>query len=258
MFGFPKVTHKIFKNNFLKTAIFQIRYSELELTLDHFEKIEELFKASLPRIVKRKEKNFKLNLNSNAKIEQNTPELGYYFELKSLNGLKKISIAGDTLDFTISGDEYAGFKSIDQDLNNIIDLLSILGVKEVLRVAIRKINILEFDSLESTADMLRYVITENLLGYLDEFPLGKHLKHSMQSIVMHNEENLTSLYLRYGFNVVPIVGNEKNQIVVDIDIFKNAEIKNADILTVFNLNNIEIFNTFNWVINEKILNILNE
>ncbi len=255
MFDFPKVEHKTFAKNFLKTVIFQVNFEKCIKLKDKASEIGDLFKDNFPRFSSGKGKGFEILLNNeNANFQQ--IEEGHNINMKSENGQRIINISENNLSFTVGGTSYKSFENILNDLENIISFLTLCGIDEITRLAIRKINIVEFKNSENPSDVLRFLLNPMLIDHIEEFPNRQHINHSIQSI--NFKKNSDYLNIKYGLNFPPQLNSEVGQLIIDIDLFKQCKIDKSDIISNSKTINSEIFNIFNWVINENAKNLLNE
>ena len=254
MFDFPKVEHKNFDKNFLKTVIFQINFEKYNNLNNKSKKIGELFKDNFPRFNLGKGKSYEILLNNeNTNFQQ--IEDGHNIIMKSENGQRIINIKENSLSFTVSGTSYKSFDNISKDLENIISFLTLCEINEITRLAIRKINIVEFKNSENPSDILRFLLNPTLINHIEKFPNGQNINHSIQSI--NFKKNNDFLNIKYGLNIPPQLNYEVGQLIIDIDLFQQDKIDKSSILNKSKKINSEIFNIFNWIINENAKKILN-
>lgn len=84
--------------------------------------------------------------------------------MKSQDGQKIIDINETTLSFTITGKSYECFDELSNDLDSIISFLNLCSISNVKRLAIRKINIVEFENNENPSEILTYLLNPDLVG----------------------------------------------------------------------------------------------
>lgn len=256
MFGFKKVEHRSFKKNFLKTVIFHIAFDKNVIYEEKKEEIINLFIDQFPRKNATATNGLQISFNSNqTPIFQEVKESDG-LEMKSDDGQKVININSNSFSLTISGRVYKDFNSFKDDLNKLEAFLSLCSIKEVKRLAIRKINIVEFKISENPCDILTMLINPDLLGNLNYFPNPKNIKHNIQSLNYKNENHY--LNIKYGLNILPQPSEEIGQVLIDIDLFNTSKVNIKDVFVQSDEINSEIFNIFNWVISENTLNLLNE
>lgn len=254
MFGFPRVEHKKYNKNFLKTVVFQLQFEKcLDLESKESE-IGQLFKDNFPRLSTGKGKGFEIILNNeNANVQQ--VNNGHNINMKSENGQRIVDINETVINFTVGGSSYISFDNLITDLNNIISFLELCKINSVKRLAIRKINIVEFKNNENPSDILNFLINPALVGHIQDFPNRKLITHSIQSVNYKNGEKY--LNIKYGLNIPPQLNSELGQLIIDIDLFNQEIIETKNIISESKLMNSEIFNIFNWLINENTKSILN-
>ena len=254
MFGFPKVEHKKYNKNFLKTVVFQLQFEKC-LNLESKEsEIGQIFKNNFPRLSGGKGKGFEIILNNeNANFQQ--VNNGHNINMKSENGQRIIDINETGLSFTIGGSSYISFENLIQDINNIITFLDLCEINSIKRLAIRKINIVEFKNNENPSDILNFLINPSLVGHIQDFPNRNLINHSIQSL--NYKENDKYLNIKYGLNIPPQLNSELGQLIIDIDLYRQEVIETKNIISESKLMNSEIFNIFNWLINDNTKQLLN-
>lgn len=256
MFGFPTKEHKQFKKNFLKSVIFQLSYNKCDLIGDKSDKIENLFKTEYPRFTSSKAKEIEISFigasDKGANFQQS--DKGDVIQMRSLDGQKIINITEEALTLTVSGAVYKNFDKIINDLTNIISGLKICGINFVNKLAIRKINIIEFKIVEKQMpiDVLGMLLNPNLIGNINFFPEKKSVVNNMQTLNYNVEDK--NLNLKYGLNVPK--GNVIGQVIIDIDIILKKQIEIESVIQEANNVNSEVFNIFNWVLSEEAITIL--
>jgi len=254
VFGFPKIEHKKYNKNFLKTVVFQLQFEKC-LDIESKESdISKLFKNNFPRLSAGKGKGFEIILNNeNANVQQ--VNNGHNINMKSENGQRIVNINETGLSFTIGGSSYISFENLISDLNNIISFLDLCNISSVKRLAIRKINIVEFKNNENPSDILNFLLNPNLVSHIQDFPNRNLINHSIQSVNYKNGEKY--LNIKYGLNIPPQLNSELGQLIIDIDLFNQEIIETKNIISESKLMNSEIFNIFNWLINENTKQLLN-
>ena len=74
---------------------------------------------------------------------------------------------------------------------------------------------------------------------------------------MNYKDGDKHLNIKYGLIIPPQLNSEFGQLIIDIDLY-NQEIINAEsIISEVKLMNSEIFNIFNWLINDNTKELLN-
>lgn len=255
MFGFKEIEHKKYKKNFLKTVVFQVNFDKCINLKELDTKIEELFKINFPRFNSAQGKGIEISLNNeNANFQQIND--GHNINMKSEDGQRIINISEKNLSFTIGGSSYSYFDNLIKDLNCIISFLELCKIDTVNRLAIRKINLVEFKNNENPSDILKFLLNPILVNQIDDFPNRQFINHSIQSINYKNENNF--LNIKYGLNIPPQLNSEVGHLIIDIDLFKQEKIEITDIIKNSKLINSEIFNIFSWLVNDNTKKILDE
>lgn len=255
MFGFNKVPHRSYKKNFLKTVVFQIGYETGIFDKDKRDAIINLFRNQFPRENKTRSSGFQVSFSDNqTPIVQPISE-NEGIELRSADGQKVLGINSTTLSLTISGNVYSNYNSLKNDLEKLNDFLKLNEISQINRLAIRKINIVEFKGDTNPNDVLNVLINPSLTGNQNYLPSHEKINHNIHSL--NYNEGDAFLNIKYGLNIPPYTSSRIGQIIIDIDLFKVSRIDNADIFKIADEINSEIFNVFNWVISNKTLSMLN-
>lgn len=157
MFGFAKVPHKDFKNNFLKTVVFQVVYDNKNIFPSKKEGIVDFFVDKFPRVNTSMRNNIHVEINnkSDTPILQHTNEEDGLL-LKSDDGQKTLSISNNSLTLSITGKAYRNYESIKEDVKKIHSFFEFCEINSLKRVSIRKINIIEFEGNDDKVGVLSY------------------------------------------------------------------------------------------------------
>jgi uncharacterized protein (TIGR04255 family) len=254
VFGFQTVERKEYKKNFLRKVFFQIEYDSCKNLKENSSKIEFLFKDDFPRFNLGKGKGFQISIDKEKTNFQHIDE-GDNIILKSLDGQKEINIGEGSLNFSVEGNVYSRYNSVLSDLEKIIEFLRICDIKKVKRFSIRKINIVEFKNNDNPNGILDLLLNKALINNNDAFPNMNNINHNIHSVNFVNENYF--LNLKYGMNILPQLNSERGQLIIDIEIVNKNEILLLEILKESGKINSEIFNVFDWVINENTKNLLN-
>ncbi len=251
MFGFPKTNKDIttYKRNFLKSAIFQLRFQPNTEILNKKKEIIEIFKDFFPRFTENTNNGYEIKFSNNqTPIVQQIENNNIGFELKSQDGQKTLSISTDTISLTISGNVYENFETIHNELIKIYEIMEFCNIETINRIAIRKINVIDFHVPQKEKfipiDLLEFIINPELLSNMTYFPNTEFIKQNLNTVEYVKESN--RLNLRYGI-VVPNIENT-GHVLIDIDLISsnNTPIDKAN--SILNTINDEIFNIFNWAI----------
>ena len=265
MFGFPIQSREViseFKRNYLKTVVFQFKFPAIKLLSKQRNEIYSKLRAIYPRINDQVESGFEIKFgNEHTPILQPIKEANSGYELRTEDGQKIISVASDTVSITIAGKVYKNFE--DSQANEIQHLLSVLklfDVRTLNRVAVRKINIIDYtipdDSDLSPMSVLSMLIHQDLLNNYKGLPSQEHIWQNMHNINYRRAND--QLNLRYGLISPDPKKPKTGQVIIDIDLFNldNNELKNGE-KKLSELNK-EVFNIFRWSICADALNKLFE
>jgi len=259
MFNFPVVERKkgfSYKKHFLRSVIFQFQFEKIEI-LENKEEIINVVKPFFPRVNDAIKKGFEIKLR-----EQQTPILknimddAHGIEFRSEDGEKTLVIDSKSFTFTNNGKNYINFETLLEDINKIEKVFKILGIQKVNRIAIRKINIIEFAinniEKENPSEALEYTLNPELISNLNYYPDIKFIRRNLQTINFHKGQD--RLNLNYGLVVLPNL--KTGQIVIDIDLFTLSVNEFDRVLSVAKNINDEIFNIFHWAISKNIEELL--
>ena len=105
----------------------------------------------------------------------------------------------------------------------------------------------------SNQDLLSGVFNENLVDNLKYFPDTKNISTGITNVTLEDADN--KLNLSYGL-LTP--APDKKQILLDIDRFLiNQDVNLNGLESTWKAINDEIFNIFNWALNDKIIAQIN-
>lgn len=257
MFGFPKANRAeigSFHRNFLRSVIFQVKFEDNSNILEKREDISKLFSDLLPRKHDRFEHGVQISFKGDqTPILNPITEKDTGFELRSIDGQKVLSIVSDNLTYTVGGKIYVDFETFKSELTLIKEVLKLGKITNVNRIAVRKLNIIEFEIPEENKaapmELLGSVLNPELFNVssLPESSLG-NIKQNISTINYVKDDY--RLNLRYGLVVSP--SDEKNgHILLDIDLFNLSNVEAGNIFNVTETINSEIFNVFNWALSEE-------
>jgi len=255
VFGFTEVAHKNYENNFLRSVVFQVSFDKNDQFVGKANQIKDLFKEDFPRFNVSKEQGIELSFNKGTSNVKSVNE-GSIINLKSEDGQKSIQISDTRLNFTVSGKAYKCFSDLNSELVKIGEFLELCSIKNVVRLAIRKINIVEFKINDTPTDVLSFLLNSELVSYLNAFPNKEHINHSLQ--VLNYKDNNNYLNLKYGLVIPQNPNTTHGQLVIDIDMYKQESIKKEDIVSESKIINSEIFNIFSWLINDNTKKLLQD
>ena len=260
MFGFPEIAHQKFKQNFLRTVVFNFNYNTIPYDLKaNSSKIHTLFKDILPAALEIKNiRNINLSIG-NDKIETTTKhvENDVVLTLKNKTNNKILTITNQSINYNIAGSDYDSFIEIKKDLEKIKILLTkVFNVILLTSTNLRKINVVELNnniSGQLTYDIFNDIVKQgNLTNPNIDFVLN-----NITVLTMKNKEN-SQLILKYGINSPSNTLGLLNHILIDIDIQLLNKNSKEIVKNIESANN-ESFNIFSWVISDKFVNeVLNK
>lgn len=257
MFNFPHIDHRKYSKNFLKTVIFQIAYEENIRLIDKKQEIVKIFNKVFPRVNDKITKGIQISFkNDQTPILKHIEDekAGLSIEMRSNDGQSILSLDNTSLSYTIGGKSYTSFDDLKNELDLINVFFKLAEIKKVKRVAIRKINIIEFEVNNNASDLLALLISPELLSNLNYFPDNQFIIQNIQTINYQKEG--FKLNIKYGLNIPPIPNQEIGQIILDIDLFSINQIESKETIRIAEDINNEIFNVFNWAISDKTKEIL--
>ena len=256
MFGFPPTIHQQFKKNFLKTVIFQISYDENSECIIHKDNIIQLFSAKFPRINKKVTKEFQFSIRPNEQtplLQASSDKEG--IEMKSDDGQKTIFINKTSFSLTVSGRGYKSFNELKNEIESINEFFQFCNIKVLKKIAIRKINVFDFELTDNPSEILAHIISPDLLSNINYFPKPEEIKQNIQNVIY--AKNDYRLILKYGLNIPPPPNTKLGQVIIDIDLINTSNTPIGMIFEIAVLINQEIFNIFNWSISENTKKLLN-
>lgn len=257
MFGFEKKNPSSFKRNFLRTVIFQVKFSENQSIESNKQDVIELFQKDFPKKLSLVGDGFEIifDRNKTPLVQKFQDQKGV--ELRSLDGKRALSINTNTFTYTIAGNVYKNYNQLKEDLILLDVFLKKFNISTVNRVAIRKLNIIDFKAGKNPISGLKHLINPDLLANLSYFPSSDKISQNFQNV--NYVQDPFQLNLKYGMNMLPksIDGDNFGQVIIDIDLFRIGEMTSQNMFQVTDEINSEIFNVFNWVISENALKILN-
>jgi len=254
MFGFQEVGQKKFNRNFLKNIVFEVFFDSVSLNLkENQSKIEKIFSDSfdffnpgqeIEIAINKKDTNFQQK-EGNANIS-----------IKDERGEKSIIIHSNKINFIIDSNCYTSFhESLLPYINkNFRELFDLYKIEKTTRLSIRKINVINFKKMDNPSGILNFLLHSKLADYINSFPDNKSINSSIQSINYKKDDY--HLNINYGFNLPPQLNLETGQLIVDIDLLKKSDTTIKEIEKESTSINSEIFRVFNWIINKKAKEIL--
>ncbi len=263
MFGFPRVDRQKnfqFKRNFLKSAIFQVRFERNPRVMNKKKAIIESLEGIYPNhnIIKGVGIGLKFEPKKTPIVEQLHEDRGaILFKSKDLKRI--LNISDEAITFTTLGKGYTNFDDFLTEINKFKAVYDISGIKEFNRVAIRKINIIEFSPREGfknlSVDFLPVIFNNAIVDSYLIFPGRSNIEQGITTLNYISGDN--RLNLIYG--LLPFNNQTKrHSVMLDIDVFSTASsFKTGKLSTKLTEINSEIFNIFNWAISEQAKEFLN-
>ncbi len=260
MFGFPKITRPEdfhYKSNFLKSVIFQVKYDRQYDVCGKKEDIKKL--------VGRRFKNFKDIITGEVQFsfQDKTPILDSKsssvegIEFQSERKLEVLGVTEEAITLTIIGAGYVNFSGVQDLIESCInELLKLIGIKDINRLAIRKINTIEVIPKQEMRkyDVMKEIYNKVLIDGISYFPAINQLEHHFNNNTFISKPY--QLNLNYG---ALRSDSSKWSFLLDIDLFRlERGLESNNILEEFVLINNEVFNIFNWCLLESIKESLNE
>ena len=263
MFGFPEINRSLIKEyrgNFLRSVALQIKYSKNNDITSDREYVYSLFKVTLPRIKDVKQSSLQISFNQDDQtpILQPVSNNSLGFEMKSNDGTKILTVLEDVLSYNISGSSYENFSQIQNEISQILDILKKNNVGILSRIAIRKINIVDF-SLQgndnmSPLDVAKMILNNQLVNGIGSFPKAGSIVQNINKV--NYSEGEDRLNLIYGLLKQSESDSKNGQVIIDIDLFKEGNLDSNHLVEYFTGINNEVFNIFNWCISENAKSIL--
>ena len=262
MFEFPEIPRKKdfkFKNNLLRSATFQIKYPKNENVSSKIDDLQKVINDDFPikkpiflGFAQLKFEKGKTPIMDSGK----STESGNEFRAK--DGKKIVHLTNDTFTYTISGEIYSNFENTYEEINKFfIPFLKNIGIKTLNRVAIRKINLMEAkDSLDTDdAKLLGGALKESLINHFLNLPGLANLESGASNFQLRKENY--QLNLSYGLLPKNPESKNRGQILLDIDLFGDYQkLTIEEIGSEWLKFNNEIFNIFNWAVNEEVISNL--
>lgn len=252
MLDFPKADRssvESFNSNYLKTIIFQVKFANSDNVYEKRSSYLDSLKGLFPRISDSQQDGFSVTLNKDqTPILQPIPTEKNGVEMRSEDGQRIVAILKDGITYTLNGTEYSNFSKVNTDLKIIFGILNPLGIETINRIAIRKINIIDYEippQFEGTdnVSIMQMLLHPSLLNNMDYFPSKNSIAQSIHN-VLFVKENIT-MNLRYGV-MQPNILENKGQVLLDIDLFQQGDIPTSKTYDLLEEINLEIFNVFNW------------
>jgi uncharacterized protein (TIGR04255 family) len=249
MFNFPEVQKSegfSYKNNFLKSVIFQVKYKRTAL-FSHKEYLDKKLKETFPvqKEITKNEIQLKIEKTPIVVSKSNTLE-GY--EYRSVDNKRVFSITADAMSLTIFGDGYSSFeKEFEVFKKAVTEICLFLKINSFIRLAVRKVNLLGLKKVDgSPVSVLPAVFKDQFLQSFSCMPDNNLIKNGLIKYDLADAQY--TLKLSYGIPVENIPQDLKT-IVIDIDIFKDkTEVCLGDLKLEMAKINAAVFDVFDYII----------
>ncbi|MFI3297884.1 MAG: TIGR04255 family protein [bacterium] len=256
MFGFPKSQRKTFVNTFIRKVELIINFSPVDKG-ELMQCAEKCLQKNFPNIENNLSKDYKINLTATG-----SPEILVNSEAKGLKLIsedrkKVLFVDNGLIKYVVDGDSYMGYEDMVDTLKDISTIFESLKIVSLQKISLQKINIFGFETKDTSIDALKDLISLSLLGNNEYFPNSNDIKQNVNSIIYNND--VSHLNIIYGLYVPPSINlNEvkKGQVIVDINISHTSSLLTVGLWDKMNELNDELFNVFNWVINDNARKLL--
>lgn len=255
MFGFPQYSRPAnfhFNKNFLRSVTIQVKFPKNDVITSQKETWIKVLSAKFPNVQELQTGAIEIkNINNKTQFSQKDLGLsGFLFQTK--DGLKSINISESFIVINTDGNQYTNIEGLWNDVEKeISEILGSCGIKELEWISIRKINVIQFElkedsnALKGISAVFNHALVSNFLS----IPGNDYLNSGISNVALKNKTQNLNLTL----GLVPSQDMAKN-LLLDIDLFFNdAAYPVEDIKkNLFQINQ-EIFNIFNWCLQDKTL-----
>lgn len=263
MFGFPKSDRPKnfqFNRNFLKSVIFQVKFDNNESVLSSKEKLIKKLEGSYPvhNVLKGVGFGFKLGEEKTPIIKE-VKDHEDAIEFKSKDSNRILNISGDAITLTNLGKGYSNFEGFLDEVVKLRNVFDLCGIKLFTRVAIRKINIIEFtppggnDSM--VLEFLPVIFNQAMIDNLMVFPGREMIKQGVTTLNYVSGDD--RMNLRYG--LLPLnPKTNRHSVLLDVDVYTlEKELSTNKLEPKLVAINKEIFDIFNWSLSDEAKEFLN-
>lgn len=261
MFGFPKEDYKVFKRNFLRSVILDFQFAESNNSIKQKkDEILKLFRDDFKSCEEKKQSTFSIkisNKSSSPIVEnQESTDDEIHLVLKSDNNKKQLEVDRRSIKLVIPGFEYVSFDAIHPLIDKIKSLLAILEVTNVNGFNLRKLNVIEIGLNGDTSGTPGFAAYNEFLKVSEfESPKKNLVMNNITSFQMKNVEQNAQLLVRHGINSSQNIPGHLNHLLIDID-FHFYDKSVGSLFDSIKSANEETFNVYNWLISDKLKNIL--
>lgn len=243
MFGFATSPRRIFEHDFLRSVVVTIVYDPIVVT-----EYQDIIKTSLlqyyPRLRNKNDSSLSIEFRPNEKTPiVNVGEEVAGYQLISENGLDNMLINNTTVVLNFSGATYKRFEQISPVINVISTLFEKIGVRQIKRLSIRKLNVANFETNELSTvfhDILAERYSEKMIATM---PLDENfVQHMMVTSMKDGEYRLN---VNYGIPPIPNTQSPiKGIFVEDIDIAQEAISNSVELLEKLQVINQAVYDVF--------------
>lgn len=259
MFNFPRAARpdgNHFGKNLLQSIIFQVKFSTNRAIIEKKDELSKFFQSRFP--IQKPVVSGQISIQITDKtplLQSESRSAG--IELRTADNSKVLVITEDAVTFTCLGKAYSSFEKIFPEAWDCFShVFSEAGIISGTRSAIRKINMLEFESTESTprAYVLPMVFNKALIDNILSIPCSDSIESGTTTFSAHkNPYKLNCTYGLLGRNSP----SGKGQIVLDIDLFSEDTTQViGELDRTFTAINDEIFNIFIWALAPQMMTVL--
>lgn len=256
MFGFPTYLRTTYKKNFLRSVTFQMKYAKENSVLNQKAKLIELLSSTFPNNKEENAVSFQLPPDNKTQIiPKHEGIAGFYFETK--DKLKSLHISTTNMVITITGQQYINFEAFWNEFEpKISDILKTSGISEINWLSIRKINLIQLKLLEGEMvyQGISSIFNKALVDQYLILPGKEYLNRGFSNFTLTNDNKNLNLTI----GLLPS-SQEIKDLILDIDLFcDNEKLKIDEIKNRFGEINQEIFNVFNWSLQDATIETLKQ
>jgi len=260
MFGFPSYSRPEnfhFGKNFIRSVTIQIKYPKNGNIINQKAKLVKLLSEKFPNNQDLQSSSIQIK-NVNNKTEFLPKSLGVsgiMFQTK--DAFQSLNISESFIVLNIGGSVYTNLETLWNDIEKEVqEIFSICQITELNWVSIRKINLIQFELKEGVKPLegIAAVFNNALISNFSSIPGSEFLYNGISNFSLKNGNHNLNLTL----GLIPSLDAIKN-LMLDIDLFYTEEkIPIAKLMEkLFEINQ-EIFNIFNWCLQDNTIKQLNK
>lgn len=261
MFNFPKAerpTSGQYSSNFLKSVIFQVKFSKKIDIIDNDVFIDSLLIAEFPKKNSINQSQITLKIDKTPiLVSSDTPgKVG--LEYKSADDKYVYALTPDAFSLTIIDNAYTNFETEFEKYYKKLNIFcSKYDLESFTRIAIRKINVFEFNVPdEPPINALNHIFNTSVVSNMHSFPDSASIDVGITRVNFINDD--IRLNISFGLNQrSQIVVNPSQRVAsLDLDVFKIGNYDLLDFKSHMNEINELIFNVFSYMISDNIKAIM--